>query len=192
MKFRQNCFPRLAGFLLTSDDIPLDGDENKDPEPEPEPSSPDASGDIAPFGPKLKKSLTHPPPLKQPPALYFRPAILTLAQKKFLDAQEVTVKEILAEEQKEWDETKKVGLLEVKSLRKQAEETLVPVKDKEEKMEQLDEAARKKNDEELTARIAAGKQAAATADLEMEVENEVPDAENAESRGMDSEERIEY
>ncbi|KAG8949401.1 hypothetical protein FRC04_008636 [Tulasnella sp. 424] len=182
MKFRQNCFPRLAGFLVTSDDIPPDTDEIKEPEPEriPSPSPDDVPGA---FGPK--KPLTHPPPLKQPPALYFLPAILTPAQKKFLDAQKTTVREILAEEQKEWGATKKVGLDEVQQLRKHAEEAMAPVKEKQEDNRRKDGEARKRDDEEPANASTAP--VAPTADEEMEVETE-----NSAARGMDAEERIEY
>ncbi|KAG9017969.1 hypothetical protein FRB90_012794 [Tulasnella sp. 427] len=185
MKFRQDCFPRLAGFLLTSDDIPHDTDEHKEPEAEVGQGSSPGPGDVpGAFGPTLKKPLNHPPPLSQPPALYFLPAVLTPAQKKFLAEQRATVKEILAEEHKEWEETKRAGVEEVKKLRKQAEEALVPVKEKEEENRRKDEEARKKDDQSAEAENAS---AAQPADEEMEVE-----AEGSAPRGIDAEERIEY
>ncbi|KAG8934861.1 hypothetical protein FRC01_014027 [Tulasnella sp. 417] len=184
MKFRQNCFPRLAGFLLTSDDIPPDTDEKGELVPE-RSSSPGPGDESSAVSPSLKKPLTHPPPLKQPPALYFLPAILTPAQQKFLDAQQATVKEILVEEQKEWEDTKRTGLEEVKSLRKHAEEAMAPVKAKEEEDKKNDEEARKKDNEPL--RAPASLPVAQTAEEEMEVETE-----STVTRGMDTEERIEY
>ncbi|KAG8915005.1 hypothetical protein FRC00_008846, partial [Tulasnella sp. 408] len=120
-----------------------------------------------------------------PPALYFLPAILTPAQKKFLDAQQDTVKEILVEEQKEWEETKKAGLEEVKTLRRQAEDTLAPVKKNEEEIKKRDQEARGEDEPELVT--VASVPAAQAVDEEMDVEQEGSGA-----RGMDTEERIEY
>ncbi|KAG8949399.1 hypothetical protein FRC04_008634 [Tulasnella sp. 424] len=95
----QTCLPRLAGFLVTSDDIPPYTEENKEPELDRR-SSPGLDDGPGAFGPK--KNTHSPPLLTQPPALYFLQAILTPAQKNFIDAQQVTVNEILAEEWKEW------------------------------------------------------------------------------------------
>ncbi|KAG8907737.1 hypothetical protein FRC00_011629, partial [Tulasnella sp. 408] len=122
-----------------------------------------------------------------PPALYFLPAILTPAQKKFLDAQQDTVKEILVEEQKEWEETKEAGLEEVKTLRRQAEDALAPVKKNEEEIKKKDQEARGEEEAESESVTVASVPAAQAADEEMEVEQEGSGA-----RGMDTEERIEY
>lgn len=111
MKHRRTNFPRLAGFLLTTDVIPSDyGDDD--------PSEPDA----APSG--TKATLAHPPPLSHPPPLYFLPAILTPAQEKFLAKQKTAASKIVEEETKEWEEERTKGLDEVAQLRAKATETL--------------------------------------------------------------------
>ncbi|KAG8970764.1 hypothetical protein FRC05_011715 [Tulasnella sp. 425] len=131
-----------------------------------------------------KKTLAHPPPLKQPPALP-PPSHPHTSPKEAPKFTRSHCKRDPGGERKEWGATKKIGLEEVQQLRKHAEEALAPVKEKEEDNKRKDEEARETDDEELANASTAP--VAPTADEEMEVETE-----NPVGRGMDAEERIEY
>ncbi|KAG8894139.1 hypothetical protein FRB99_001487 [Tulasnella sp. 403] len=116
MRFRQKVFPRLAGFLLTTDEIPADGVEDADEDKRDASPCRTTSRTAAPPA--------HPPRTRQPPALYFLPAVLTPAQQKFLDAQKDKFSESVNEEAKEWTMEKKKGLEEVAELRRKANEVV--------------------------------------------------------------------
>ncbi|KAG8860094.1 hypothetical protein FRB96_004117 [Tulasnella sp. 330] len=109
LRLRQAVFPRLAGFLLTTDVFPQDEDSEH-------------STEAAPTA-----ILNHPPPSKQPPALYYLPATLTPAQDKFLAKQKAEAAQVISEEMKEWAVDRKKGVEEVADLRrKAAENSMLP------------------------------------------------------------------
>ncbi|KAG8926238.1 hypothetical protein FRC02_009048 [Tulasnella sp. 418] len=109
VRLRQNVIPRLAGFLLTTDVIPRTSASSRSPSPfrDDQPTS---------------TVLNHPPKTKQPPALYYLPAKLTLSQEKFLEKQKESTHKVLEEEKKEWIADRTKGVEEITELRKKAEE----------------------------------------------------------------------
>jgi len=120
LRLRQSVFPRLAGFLLTTDVIPrvdVEDDRNESDRP--------------PTSPLPTASLGHPPTAQQPAALYYLPAKLTKAQEAFLAKQKTRVGDAISEEMKEWATDRKKGVEEVAELRKQAAENIseTPVED---------------------------------------------------------------
>lgn len=106
MRLRHSVFPRLAGFLLTTDVISLTEDDQATDEDHP----------------NTVVALGHPPPLRQPAALYYLPAKLTPAQERFLAKQKRLTERTVAEEMAEWAVDRKKGVDEVAELRKKAED----------------------------------------------------------------------
>ncbi len=178
MRFRAKTYPRLAGFLLTSDIILLEP-ASKDI-PTSRPSSPTPG----------RKTLGHPPPMNHPPPLYFLPAVLTPAQTRFLDAQKKDAETIVTEEAVEWAEEKRKGLEEVVELRRKVEEAIEEAKRT--KKEELDAKADEKMELEDSNMPEKAPETEPSVSHSAKEKEEDPEEARPAAPLMDAEDTIEY
>ncbi|KAK0207074.1 hypothetical protein DFS33DRAFT_1318771 [Desarmillaria ectypa] len=101
VKYRRSRLPILANFLLTSDVIPQDQDEEHTP--------------------SFPNPLSN-PPRSHPPPLYYLPAILLPSQEAFISARRTAVKDAAEAEWQAFHAERAQGIEDVKVLRLKVEE----------------------------------------------------------------------
>lgn len=164
MKLRHSEFPRLAGFLRTGDFVdPTDIGRTAQP----------------------KAVLNHPPPFTNPPQLYYLPAILTPAQKKFLEASKLSAANKVKSEKAAWEAEKKAGQEEIEKLRKKVAEA-------EAAAAAAAAAAKKEKDASDSANPPPSATTANEDQVEIEETPVVTQPELPEARPVDNEDAIEY